>query len=207
MKLFFILLFTSSIFASSYPDFSSEEIIEIKKSFGIKAQNRVLNYINNINYYKHLPREKQLSKVNLYLNQLLTKKDIQHHSNSDYWETPKEFLITGKGDCEDYAIIKYYTLLKLGFKKSRLYMTIVYEKYSKKYHMVLSYFKSRKQPPLILDNLSFRILNSEQREDLIFKNFINETGVYKLDDKFTLIKVDDAHPKLIDLIKRIDKEN
>ena len=32
----------------------------------------------------------------------------------DYWKTPVEFLADGSGDCEDFAIAKYYFLLKAG---------------------------------------------------------------------------------------------
>ncbi len=42
----------------------------------------------------------------------------------DYWETPYEFL-TVSGDCEDYAISKYYTLRNLGIPASRLRIIIV----------------------------------------------------------------------------------
>jgi amino acid transporter len=42
----------------------------------------------------------------------------------DYWMTPKEFFIKGFGDCEDYAIAKYFTLLELGVKKESLYLAV-----------------------------------------------------------------------------------
>jgi predicted transglutaminase-like cysteine proteinase len=50
------------------------------------------------------------------------------NQQEDYWSTPREFLISGRGDCEDYAIIKYFTLIKLGFDERKLFLTSVKEK-------------------------------------------------------------------------------
>ena len=61
---------------------------------------------------------------NFYLNQLLPQYDDVMQKQEDYWATPKEFLIAGYGDCEDYVIIKYFTLIKLGFDKNKLFLTI-----------------------------------------------------------------------------------
>jgi hypothetical protein len=55
--------------------------------------------------------------------------------------------------------------------------------------MVLSYFKYKNRAPLVLDNLSFKILNLRQREDLDAQLFINSSGVYKPNKNFQLIKV------------------
>jgi len=122
----------------------------------------------------------------------------------DYWASPREFLITGYGDCEDYAIIKYFTLLKLGFDEKKLFLTTVYESYNGGYHMVLSYFKTAGKPPLILDNLSFRILNLKDREDLKADKFINSTGAYILDKNFKLVKTGQTFIKFKVLLKKIN---
>lgn len=129
------------------------------------------------------------------------------HKQRDYWATPKEFLIAGFGDCEDYVIIKYFTLLKLGFDKKKLFLTTVNEKYIGGYHMVLSYFEKKGESPLILDNLSFRILNLETRKDLEADTFINAHGVYKIDKNNKLIKVQNYSPKFQDLLRKVKKNN
>jgi predicted transglutaminase-like cysteine proteinase len=43
---------------------------------------------------------------------------------NDYWETPHEFMEIS-GDCEDYAISKYYSLRALGIPEDRLRIIIV----------------------------------------------------------------------------------
>jgi len=73
--------------------------------------------------------------------------------------------------------------------------------------MVLSYFKSKKKAPLILDNLSFRILDLKTRNDLKAIFFINEYGVYKLNDKYELTKSKTTSLKFQNLLLKIAKED
>ena len=73
--------------------------------------------------------------------------------------------------------------------------------------MVLSYFKDEGKSPLILDNLSFKILSLDKREDLKEDLFINESGVYKLEKNNTLKKVYNSSSEFDGLMKKIRKEN
>lgn len=195
------------MYASSYPHFTEGEIDKISLHSGKIAKNRIVDYFDTINSYKNDTKDKQLLKVNFYLNQLLPQVDKLNQNQEDYWETPKEFLTLGYGDCEDYAIIKYFTLLKLGFEQEKLFITTVYEKFSGRYHMVLSYFENQDESPLILDNLSFRVLNLRTREDLKPQIFVNSTGTYKIDENNKLIKIAYTSKKFQELIKRVEKES
>ena len=192
--------------ANPYPNFTKKDFTHIQKKAGKIAKNRAEDYQNTISKYKRLPKKQQLGRVNLYLNQLLPQYDDVMQKQEDYWASPKEFLIAGYGDCEDYVIIKYFTLIKLGFDKKKLYLTTVKEKYIGGYHMVLSYFDKDGESPLILDNLSFRILNLKTREDLEVDNFINASGVYKIDNNNKLKKVQSYSPKFKKLLKKVKKE-
>ena len=205
MKLLLLLLCTSLLFSSSYPHFSKNDFLNIEKSSGKIAKNRTMDYQDQVNLFQSYNKTQQLNRVNNYLNQLLPQYDAVIQKKEDYWASPKEFLTTGYGDCEDYVIIKYFTLLKLGFDKERLYLTTVFEKYSGGYHMVLSYFKEGAKSPLILDNLSFRILRLEQRKDIQADTFINTRGVFKLDKKHQLQKIAHASTQFIKLMKKIKK--
>ena len=171
------------------------------------AKNRVLNYTNTIDSYKAIPRDQQLAKVNYYLNDLLPKSDKRYVDKQNYWETPKEFLTIGAADCEDYAIIKYFTLLKLGFEKEKLFVTAVYEKFTGEGHMVLSYFKEDGAQPLILDNLSFNVVDLKKRKDLNPKMFINESGVYELNEDSKLVKIARGAKQFKELLKRVKNES
>lgn len=202
----FILLSTL-ILADSYPTFTQTELKFIEKKFGKISKNRVLDYQKNINLIKTFPKSKRLSRTNFYLNQLLPQYDGVIQKQEDHWATPKEFLTIGYGDCEDYVIIKYFSLIKLGFDKNKLFITTVREKFNGGHHMVLNYFKHSDKSPLILDNLSFKILNLKIREDLHAELFINETGVYKFNDKNILLKIANHSAEYRELIKRIKREN
>ena len=201
------MLLTTLVLANPYPNFTKKDFILIEKKAGKIAKNRAKDYQNTIYSYKKLPKRKQLTKVNFYLNQLLPQYDQVIQKQEDYWASPKEFLLTGFGDCEDYVIIKYFTLLKLGFDKKKLFFTTVNEKYIGGYHMVLSYFDQKGKSPLILDNLSFRILRLKTREDLKVDTFINATGVYKIDKSNKLSRIQSHSPKFKELLRRIKKEH
>jgi predicted transglutaminase-like cysteine proteinase len=203
LKILLFLLAFSLLFSDKYPNFTKQELDSIKNELGQIAKNRAVDYDNTVKSFQKLPRQKQLIKVNIYLNQLLPQVDMLNQKKTDHWETPKEFLTCGYGDCEDYAIIKYFTLLKLGFDKDKLYVTNVRENFSGGTHMVLSYFEKDGEPPLILDNLSFRVLDLKTREDLSANIFMNEKGSYKITKYNQLIRVGDAPQKFIELLNRV----
>jgi predicted transglutaminase-like cysteine proteinase len=207
MKKIFLLLVPFLAFASTYPYFSDDEYRSIEKDFGRISKNRSMDYQKKVLEFKKYNKTKQLNFVNCYLNQLLPQYDdvIQH--KEDYWATPKEFLTTGYGDCEDYVIIKYFTLIKLGFDEKKLFITTVFEKFQGGHHMVLCYFKDKNKAPLVLDNLSFRILDLKKREDIKADTFINSTGVFKIDKNYNLIKIANHSKKYDKLLKKIKKEN
>ena len=69
--------------------------------------------------------------------------------------------------------------------------------------MVLSYFKEKNKSPLILDNLSFKILDLKTRVDLKADIFINSDGVFKLNKNNELIKIAHHSSQYDELIKRV----
>ena len=149
--------------------------------------------LNRINKYENLKIEvkdyeliRKLSHINSFINKIFPIHDISTQASIDYWATPKEFLLQGHGDCEDYAIAKYFTLLELGIKKENLYFAVVNVKGAKSLHMVLLYLENKGSTPLVMDNLSSKVIPLNQRKDLIPKFAFNEIDSYKLtSDKFT----------------------
>ncbi|MCR5219953.1 MAG: transglutaminase-like cysteine peptidase [bacterium] len=57
--------------------------------------------------------------VHQYWNTKPYRSDRSIWGVDDYWEAPNEF-IKNSGDCEDYAITKYFTLKALGFPISQM---------------------------------------------------------------------------------------
>lgn len=92
--------------------------------------------------------------------------DNDHWQKSDYWATPLESLGSKGGDCEDFAIFKYFTLKAMGVDESKMRLMYVRALLINEPHMVLIYFEDTKAMPLVLDNLKTQILPASQRRDL-----------------------------------------
>jgi predicted transglutaminase-like cysteine proteinase len=60
----------------------------------------------------------QLDSLNRYINQSPYVRDVD-----DHWETLEEFILFS-GDCEDYAIAKYFALRRLGWPADRLRLVV-----------------------------------------------------------------------------------
>ncbi len=101
------------------------------------------------------PRE-QIREVNLFWNKWPYRLDSQVYKKPDYWAIPKEFQ-KNSGDCEDYAIAKYYTLKELGFDINSMRLVIVMETIRNIAHAVLAVYID--DDVLILDNLSNAVLS------------------------------------------------
>lgn len=51
--------------------------------------------------------------------------DPQTYCAGEYWATPLQTERLGKGDCEDFAIIKYYVLRELGVPANKMFVAAV----------------------------------------------------------------------------------
>ena len=154
-----------------------------RKSFIL---NRLAKYENMKSEIKNYELIKKLSYVNTFMNKTFPAQDISSQSTIDYWATPKEFLLEGHGDCEDYAIAKYFTLIEIGIPKEKLYFAVVDIKGERNSHMVLLYLEDKKSVPLVLDNLSSLVIPFTKRPNLIPKFAFNEIDSYKFTpERFT----------------------
>ena len=183
--------------------FSDAELAAIKQRFGTQAINRITDFGVKMRQFRSLERDAQLNRVNTYLNGYLPEYDTIINKNEDYWSTPKEFLAVGYGDCEEYAIAKYFVLRELGFDTKRLCLGIVRDRYSGGYHMVLLYFKEAGRSPLVLDNLSFRILPLSERSDLMQQYCFNESGLFRVGPQGERTPLQGREAKFEGLMKRI----
>jgi predicted transglutaminase-like cysteine proteinase len=86
---------------------------------------------------RSMPPREQMQAVNAWANARPYVEDIVNWGVADYWETPGQFLARG-GDCEDYAIFKYFSLLRLGFSPDDLRIVVVDDTRLKAFHAVLA---------------------------------------------------------------------
>lgn len=112
------------------------------------------------------PEAHKLDLVNAFFNRLYFVDDIDHWGEEDFWATPLETIHSNGGDCEDFVIGKYFTLLELRISDERLRLTYVIFEPGSKPHMVLSYYRTPDADPLLLDNLITEIRPASQRPDL-----------------------------------------
>lgn len=168
---FFILIINSCI--ADKIVLSNDDLVKL-------TTNPNKNYvINRLNLYSKLlkesidlPEYKKLIQVNTFFNKIFPVEDSTKYAKDDYWATPKEFMINGNGDCEDYVISKYFTLLELDISKDKLYFCVVKVVGESDYHMVLLYKKDDNL--FVLDNLNKKIQLLENRKDLEPKYAFNE---------------------------------
>ncbi|WP_323594690.1 transglutaminase-like cysteine peptidase [Aliarcobacter butzleri] len=174
-----LLLFSNSFAYEFNLNQKDKNLIEksTQKSFILK---RLAKYEEVRNKARNLDVNKKLTQINLFINGSLAEFDNASMGIDDYWMTPKEFFIKGHGDCEDYVIAKYFTLLELGVKKENLYPAIVKVEGSASLHLVLLYVEDKNKSPLVLDNLSFKILPFSKRTDLTPIAAFNEIDSYTL---------------------------
>ena len=93
---------------------------------------------NNLKEWKSRDQVQQLELVNGYVNHTIRyTSDEVAFGRADYWASPAESL-KGRGDCEDYAIAKYASLLALGYTDAQLRIVIVKDTRKDLGHAVLS---------------------------------------------------------------------
>jgi len=107
-----------------------------------------------------------LQSVNDQLNRIPYLSDQSHWGQEDYWATPAESVASNGGDCEDYAIAKYFMLKELGVPLQRLRITYVKALRLNAAHMVLAYYANPDADPLVMDNLENRVRPGSERTDL-----------------------------------------
>lgn len=132
-----------------------------------------------------LPEIEKLRRTNDYLNRAIRyAEDAAIWDSSDYWATPLESLGKGLGDCEDYAIAKYFTLRQIGVPEDKLRFVYVRAQISgpagsiSVAHMVLAYFTRPDAMPLILDNLVGELRSASERPDLTPVFSFNMSGIF-----------------------------
>ncbi|RZL39566.1 MAG: hypothetical protein EOP35_03415 [Rubrivivax sp.] len=124
----------------------------------------------------------RLKDINDFFNRRLAfREDAVTWGLPDYWASPLESLDKRAGDCEDYAIAKYFSLAATGVPTARLRMVYVRARLQGQSlaHMVLAYHAEPGAEPLILDNLRPEVLPASQRPDLTPVFSFNTEGLWQ----------------------------
>ena len=181
-------------------DFDPNRLQQTMQSRNGAAGVKVLNqWLAMIKAQQGKPLQQQLTVVNEFWNRAVVQtEDSMLWVQPDYWATPLETLGKGAGDCEDYVIGKYFSLLRLGVPGEKLRLIYVRARMGgvgsthSIAHMVLGYYETPMAEPLVLDSMVDFLLPSSQRKDLTPVFSFNAQGVY----------VAGAQPSSVDRITR-----
>ena len=108
---------------------------------------------------QNAPLMEKMKGVNSFFNQWPYKTDRDIWGVEDYWETPREF-VQKSGDCEDYAIAKYYGLRDLDVPVEVLRVVAVKDSIRNLGHAVTVVFVDN--DAYVLDNLTGLILSHKR---------------------------------------------
>ncbi|MCC3245248.1 transglutaminase-like cysteine peptidase [Methylocystis sp. WRRC1] len=94
---------------------------------------------------------RKIARINSWVNRNIDPvSDTDHWGAVDAWDYPTD----GKGDCEDYALLKRRMLIEAGFPAEALLLTVVKEKNGDG-HSVLTIKTNRGE--FVLDNLADQV--------------------------------------------------
>jgi predicted transglutaminase-like cysteine proteinase len=140
---------------------------QVREAYGRRSESILRDWQELVADNRGKSDDDKLSAVNRFFNRNIRfVDDDRHWRTTDYWATPLETMVTRGGDCEDFVIAKYFTLRELGVPDERMRLTYVRARRPNQAHMVLSYYPRPGAEPLVLDNLTGRILPASRRDDL-----------------------------------------
>ena len=168
MSIGMFIIMTFPLYANtSYASNENNIINALSKNYGDRAAKRGRAWFKILASSYQLNERQKLEKINNFFNLLRFVDDIDLWGDENYWATPIEFIGVNGGDCEDFAIAKYFSLLELGIPDEKMRITMVKSLTLNQYHMVVAYYQSPSSVPLILDNIDGTIKPAPQRRDLL----------------------------------------
>ena len=177
--------------------------------FGQGAQRRIRGWQDSVRQAAEMPKADTalLTRVNRFVNQVPSASDQDHWGVEDYWATPAETFASNGGDCEDYAIAKYFALKELGIPVTRLRLVYARAWSSNGAHMVLAYYTAPESDPMILDNLEGGIRAAADRPDLTPVFSFNEEDLQLLQRNAPTLQLDPtSNRKWLSLLVKLQRE-
>ena len=148
----------------------------------IQARSRIKHWQAFVEGVRHKSNSDKIQSVNAYFNTMRYVEDENLWQESDYWSTPLQMLAAGAGDCEDFAIGKYYTLKMLGISEDQLRITYVWnyddQSGQRQPHMILTYTDSKNSAPLVLDIINNDIRPLIQHKEMEPVYGLNSEGLW-----------------------------
>lgn len=153
--------------------------------------------------------QSRVNAINATLNLLTYTNDDKKWGKPDYWATPREALLNDGGDCEDFAISKYFILRGLGIEEDKLQMMYTNVPSAGEAHMVLTYQPDQGSSPLVLDNMKNDVLPTEKRPELVPIYSFNREGIWsqKREDRGRYVGSSKQHKTWTEFLERMNLSN
>jgi predicted transglutaminase-like cysteine proteinase len=120
---------------------------------------------------RNAPLIQQAVEINAFFNAWPHREDRDAWGREEYWATPLEFVHCS-GDCEDYAIAKYYALRDLGVPTESLRLVGVWNREKQEGHGVL--FVYDRTAAYVLDNATPHVRLAAEVRSYLPRYFVNE---------------------------------
>ncbi|MCQ8876504.1 transglutaminase-like cysteine peptidase [Pseudoalteromonas shioyasakiensis] len=178
--LLFLLIATTAKTENSILHLHDTKVLsDATKHYDSQGATRIKRWLDFLKSNSSESDWRKIHLVNNFMNKHIQyKDDIKHWGKNDYWATPLETLGMGAGDCEDYVIAKYFTLLSLGISEDKIRFMYVRKINVNQPHMVLIYFEQPNQIPFVLDNFTSKVTTADQRNDLTPIYSFNGSGLW-----------------------------
>lgn len=183
LHLVLILILSTALSGYSY---QSQTLLDsMNERYGDEGGNTLLAWFDMIDSNRNTSPAEQMEAVNTFFNNRIRyTSDLLIWKKSDYWASPLETMGNNAGDCEDFTIAKYMSLLELGIEEEKLRLIYVRATIPEggrtriEAHMVLGYYSSPNSVPLILDSLIPSIKVANDRKDLKPIYSFNREGLW-----------------------------
>lgn len=137
---------------------------------GVQCSQRVVAWREKLRELQGMSGREQLRALNKFINlHSKHREDLENFNRTDYWTTPREFL-NRDGDCEDFAIIKYFSLLELGYSDDQLRLVVIRDRQRNVAHAVVT---------VTIDDRSF-VLDSLFNEPVPHQYVLHYEPVYSV---------------------------
>ncbi|NRG16411.1 transglutaminase-like cysteine peptidase [Rhizobiales bacterium] len=128
------------------------------------CNDRSLDLAKTVHSAKIMPFSQKLALINVAVNHAVHYvPDNLNYRKLDHWAKPDETLNAGRGDCEDYAILKMAALSAAGIPLNSMSIVVLQDTRRSLFHAVLAV--STNQGHYILDNLHDSVMKDSELGD------------------------------------------
>ena len=151
-----------------------DQLLDYSRTHDLSTEESILNdWRRLIIRIRPMQTREKLRQVNAFVHRVLAYQlDKELWQREDYWASPLETLSRRRGDCEDFVIIQYVSLLSAGIPDDQLRLIYVRARLGgpsspvTRPHMVLGFYPAAGAEPILLDSLIEDILPARERTDL-----------------------------------------